>query len=292
METYTTNTHTIAISLNERTIYMKLTDKVNFMTYEANLDDKELRLTIELVDAYRLMCNCFAGIDGHKMIASVNAGIMRVAFSALVGGYLNMNFEVILKEKIMSNDGQLTTTITRLEQKQNAMVDYMGKKHEELQQKIQEISAILDAVSSAYIFMGGGKSNFHVNLFVSINSINLIFRHDQDMDLERIKILYKLETVTCFYYRANDFTKLSNRTVREVIIECHNEGHLTQFDGLSNLPNLELLTVKNAPNLNPTRFISNKYKVKKLMFQGCPLLTSSLELREYCAANDIALVVS
>jgi hypothetical protein len=290
METYATNTHTIAISLNERTIYMKVTDKVNFMTYEANLDNKELCLTIELADAYRLMCNCFAGTNGHKMIASVNAGIMRVTFSALVGGYLNMNFEVILKEKIMSNDGQLTTTITRLEQKQNAMVDYMGKKHEELQQKIQEISAILDAVSNAYVCMG--KSQINVAHFVSINSIDLIFRYDQDMDPERIKILYKLETVTFMYYRAIDFKKLANGTVREVIIECHNEGHLTQFDGLSNLPKLESLTVKNAPSLNPKAFISNKYKVKKLMFQGCPIITSSLELREYCTANNIALVVS
>ena len=291
METYATNTHTIAISLNDRTIYMKVTDKVNFMTYEANLDNKELCLTIELADAYRLMCNCFAGTNGHKMIASVNAGIMRVTFSALVGGYLNMNFEVILKEKIMSNDEQLTTTITRLEQKQNAMVDYMGKKHEELQQKIQEISEILDAVSNAYVCMWNGQHTIHPTTFTTINTKSFDFNFTV-MDVSRIKYLYKLETLTFLFYKIANFTKWSNANVREVIIDCQNEGHLTQFDGLSNLPKLESLTVKNAPSLNPQAFTSNKYKVNKLMFQGCPIITSSLELREYCTANNIALVVS
>ena len=290
MESYATNTHTIAISLNERTIYLKLTDKVNFIIYEANLDNKELRLTIELADAYKLMCNCFAGAAGHNILCSVSAGIMRVVFSALVGGYLNMKFDVILKEKIMSNDGQLTTTINRLEQKQQSNMDDMIKTIQDIEKRMSEMNAITEALSNAYIYMGYTK--LMSSQFVSINSTNLWFRFDEDMVTERIKLLYKLETIKFQYYREPDFYKWSNGTVREVIIECHNEPTFNGLGGLDKFPKLESLTVRSAPNLNPKAFIANKYKVKQLNFIGCSIITSSLELREYCTTNDIILVVS
>ena len=292
MEIYTTNTHTIAVSLNERTIYLKLTDKVNYMTYEANLDNKELRLTIELADAYKLMCNCFAGVAGHNIICSVNAGIMRVVLSALVGGYLNMKFDVILKEKIMSNDGQLTTTINRLEQKQQANMEDIMKNMQDIEKRISEMNAITEALSNAYIYMGGTTPTLYPSNFVSINSTNIWFRFDQDMVTERIKILYKLETIKFHYYREPDLKKWSNITVRDIIIECHSEATFKSLYGLDNCPKLESLTVINAPQLEPKAFIENNYKVKKLNFKGCPLITSSLELREYCTTNDIVLVVA
>ena len=291
METYATKTHAITISLNDRTIYMKLTDNVNYMTYEANLDNKELRLTIELADAYKMMCNCFAEIVGHKASVSVTAGIMRVTFTALVGGYLNMNFEVILKEKILSNDGQLTTTINRLEQK---ILSNDGKLTttittiNRLEQKIQEMDSVINALSNAYVCMSIGgpadASNF-INISTKSSALNFTL-----VDISRIKYLYKLETLTIHYYRTANFTTLSNANVREVTMNCQNEPHLTSLDGLENLPKLESLTINSAPALTPASFISNKYKVKKLVFNQCPQMSASVELRSYCDKHGIGLV--
>lgn len=270
MDTYSTKTHAITLSLNDRTIYMKLTDNVNYMTYEANLDNKELRLTIELADAYKMICNCFAEIVGHKTAVSVTAGIMRVTFTALVGGYLNMNFEVILKEKIMSNDGQLTTTINRLEQ------------------KMREMDSIITALSNAYVCMASANPISHAH-FININITSFNF-NSPDMDVNRIKYLYKLETLTFNHYRRGDFTGWSNSNVRTVIVNCHNEGHLGHLHGLENLPKLESLTINAAPALTPTNFISQNYKVKKLEFTGCAQMSASVELRSYCNKRGIELV--
>ena len=271
MDTYSTKTHAITLSLNDRTIYMKLTDNVNYMTYEANLDNKELRLTIELADAYKMICNCFAEIVGHKTAVSVTAGIMRVTFTALVGGYLNMNFEVILKEKIMSNDGQLTTTINRLEQ------------------KMREMDSIITALSNAYVCMASANPITHAH-FININTTSFTFRFDDNMDSKRIKYLYKLETLTFQYYRICDFNGWSNSNVRTVIVNCNNEGQPTSLYGLENLPKLESLTIYNAPALTPTNFISQNYNVKKLVFNGCAQMSASVELRSYCNKRGIELV--
>ena len=272
MDTYSTKTHAITLSLNDRTIYMKLTDNVNYMTYEANLDNKELRLTIELADAYKMICNCFAEIVGHKTAVSVTAGIMRVTFTALVGGYLNMNFEVILKEKIMSNDGQLTTTINRLEQ------------------KMREMDSIITALSNAYVCMcSAGTINY--THFININTTSFSFNtFAHEFDICRVKYLYKLETLTLHHYRMGDFSIWSNANVRTVIVNCHNEGQLTSLNGLENLPKLESLTINNAPALTPTNFISQNYKVKKLEFTGCAQMSASVELRSYCNKRGIELV--
>ena len=106
----------IVVSLNERTIYVKVTDRVLFLCYEANIEPKELKLSIELNNVFQLMSKCFRKDDGYSISISVNSGTMKIIFNALVEGYLKISFEIILREKVMSNDGQLTLTFNKQEQ--------------------------------------------------------------------------------------------------------------------------------------------------------------------------------
>ena len=58
-ETFTYKNYSIVSSLNERTIYLKIIDTINFLSYEGNVDIKELRISIDLEGAYKIMINCF-----------------------------------------------------------------------------------------------------------------------------------------------------------------------------------------------------------------------------------------
>jgi hypothetical protein len=292
--TKTIQNYSVVLSLNERTIYLKLTDQVNFTMYESNLDNKELRLAIELNDAFHMMRNCFDETEGHKVVISVSAGIMRVAFAALVGGYMKMNFDVLLKEKIMSNDGQLTTTINRLEQKQQANMDDMAKKYKELEKKIKKLDEIIDAVSNAHIPFNDTPTDARPGMFVSINTTEFVFDWSRHMDTGRIKFLYKLEKLSFENYTVGAFDTWSNANLRELIIR--RASSMSSFSGLcTNLPNLESLRIENAsslPSIVPY-LLTQKHKIKKMVFVACTQITASqMDLQTYCRERKIELAIS
>ena len=292
--TKTIQNYSVVLSLNERTIYLKLTDQVNFTSYEANLDSKEIRVPIELNDAFQMMRNCFEETENHKTAVSVTAGIMRVAFAAVVGGYMKMNLDVLLKEKIMSNDGQLTTTINRMEQKQQANMDDMAKKYKELEKKIKKLDEIIDAVSNAHIPFIDTPTDHRPGMFVSMNTTEFIFDWNRHMDIGRIKFLYKLEKLTFENYKVGSFDTWSNANLRELIIRGANS--MSSFSGLcTNLPNLESLRIDSAnslPSIVPY-LLTQKHKIKKMVFCSCPQITASqMDLQTYCKERKIELAVS
>ena len=55
---FTIENLSFAISLNERTIYIKVCDNVNYMSYESNIELKELRVSLDLDDAYKIIVKC------------------------------------------------------------------------------------------------------------------------------------------------------------------------------------------------------------------------------------------
>jgi hypothetical protein len=60
MDTFEGKVYTINTSLNERTIYIKIIDTIQYLNYEGNIELKEFRMPITLQDAYLLVTNCFS----------------------------------------------------------------------------------------------------------------------------------------------------------------------------------------------------------------------------------------
>jgi len=125
------------VSLYERTIYIKVNDSVNFTAYESNVESKELqefRLT-----TYKIIVKCLERSDSnYNVITSVIENIMKMSFSACVDGFLKINFDIILKEQITSNDGQLTSFKNRVQQKQSIAIEALIKKCEDLENMIKK----------------------------------------------------------------------------------------------------------------------------------------------------------
>lgn len=300
--TYALKNYSIVLSLNERTIYFKVTDTVSFYQYEGNVDIKELRLNIDLKDAYTIVTKCFEElIDGYRVIISVNSNVLKLQFSALVGGFLKMEFEVMLREKVMSNDGQLTINFNRLEQKLNAGLSKLEQRCKELETIIEDKNAELldltDKLSNAHIcltYVGHAIADHCIP--INVKELNAQFSNDSaSYKYELIGKFYQLEKLTTSHFRAQSFSsvKMESNTLKELYIQAHNEGVFTSIEGINKIPNLEILTIIKAPHLTniSTVLKSYKHKINYIKIQTCGQV-NVVEMQTYCQTNNIKLEIS
>lgn len=302
--TFQSGNYSIVTSLNERTIYFKITDKINYITYEGNIDSKELRANVELSDAYTIIINCLSVIEGYDVKLSVNSGTIKVIFNAVVGGFLKMNFEVLLREKVMSNDGQLTLNFNRLEEQLNSSVKHLLDKyevlHKEMEKKNKALIDLTDKLSFAQIYMckhGGQPIKLTHFVYLNVKEVTNISGQSDATghNLELIEKLYQLEnlTITTFHYDSLTTAKLRSKTLKTLILNCQNQPNITSLQGLEELPKLESLTIIMAPALTniPSILKSYKHKINDIKIQNCPGV-NVVEMQTYCQTNNIKLEIS
>lgn len=276
----------IVVSLNERTIFVKVTDRVLFLCYEANIDSKELRLSIELNNVFQLMAKCFRKDDGYGISMSVNSGTMKIIFNALVEGYLKISFEIILREKVMSNDGQLTLTFNKQEQA-----------IQQLTKRLAQLENLVEAISYAEI------SIFHYNVIENSQGNSCLGRQKinvteirltgNQIDFTKIKLFYQLQKLTLNAVNSlstPNFKSMANETVKELILENMGDGSFTSLDGLNGFPRLEILTIKSSPHVREIVkvFSSYKHKIKSIDIVSCAGINNT-EIMTYCQKNNIKL---
>jgi len=311
------------VSLNERTIYIKVSDTVNYTVYESNVELKELRLSLDLEDAYKIIIKCLEGSgdykEGYKVTTSVNTNIMKMSFSARVEGFLKINFDIILKEKIMSNDGQLTLSMNRIEQKQTMAIETLTKKCADLEniitkqqhdfaEQLEFLRGVINGIdiftSPSHHWSAVAQTQFTAN----IASTELTLNGDGNFNAKSIGSFYQLEKLTINGFtsqtslgegiplktnRPKPLSGMHNKTLKEMILNCSGAGAFTSLQGLDGFPNLEILTVTSAPGLtNVVKILSEtKHAIKTLKFQGCTGV-NVVELQTYCQVNGIFLALS
>ena len=279
------NNYSIVSSLNERTIYIKVIDTITFMCYESNIDSKELRLSIELSDAYKLMSKCFLSAGGYNVNISVNTGIMKLAFAAVVEGYLKINFEIMLREKVMSNDGQLTLNFNRIEQKQSQAIQV-------LTQKLAQLEEVVDALSYAEICMMTFTHQQQTGQYAyyKINTTEMTL-NGHFWDYSKICSFYKLEKLTlnsCTDISTFKNNKISNKTMKEIIL--NSLAGLSAITGLEDFPQLEKITFTSCASVRDIVAVLNSYKhkIKHITVKSCAAVNNT-ELMTYCQKNNIKL---
>jgi len=294
--TYSWKNYSIVASLNERTIYFKITDIVSFYQYEGNVDSKELRLNIELKDAYTIITNCFENNKGYNVSISVNSNVLKMQYSALIGGFLKMEIEVMLREKVMTNDGQLTINFNRLEQK---LVAGLNK----LEQRCKELETIIEDKNAKLLDLTNKLSNAHICLtytghpvphhFIPLNIKELNARFSNDSESYKYELIgkfYQLEKLTTISFKAQSFSsvKMESNTLKELYIQEQGNGIFTSIEGINKIPNLERLTIIEAPQLTniPTVLKSYKHKINYIKIQTCGQV-NVVEMQTYCRTNNI-----
>lgn len=280
------NNYSIISSLGERTIYIKVIDKITFICYEHNIDAKELCLCINLEDTYTLITKCFQQELDHNIVLNVNSGAVKINFNAIVGGYLNIHFEIMLKEIIMSNDSQLTMNFNRIEQTQQQAIQL-------LTQRLTQLEHIVEAVSNAEICIlepiytiNDRSTGINYRLNSKTLTLSGIY-----LDLFNIKFFYQLEKLildscwTAYIYFANGIT---NNTLKELELITLNVN-FTSLNGLKGFPNLEKLTINNCNIKNIVNSLSSfKHKINYIKIISCSSINNT-EIMTYCQNNNIKL---
>lgn len=282
-DAFTIKNYSILTSFNKTQIYIKMMDTVSHLTYETNLDAGELRLSTTLEDAYKIITNCFAEDDGYKLVISVKSGLMKLKFHAIIGGFLKLDFDVLLKEKLISNDSQLTLFMNQLEQRQETVVETLNKRCNELASLIEAHEKRFNQMESLLTTISCAEIDLRLNAFFPINSQTVTIQGDAHLKTDKIQVLYKLQKIVFSSFSFNDLSSFKNETMREMTIESASK--ITGLKGLEGFPNLEVLTVLNAPLLKDFSAIYKfGNKLKAIKMNGPP------ELQRFCNEHKITLV--
>jgi hypothetical protein len=231
------------------------------------------------------MSKCFRKDDGYSVSMSVNSGTMKIIFNALVEGFLKISFEIILREKVMSNDGQLTLTFNKQEQA-----------IQQLTKRLAQLEKLVEAISYAEI------SIFHYNVVENSQGNSCLGRQKinvteirlagNQIDFTKIKLFYQLQKLTLNAVTpltTGNFKIMSNETVKELILDTM-DGNFSSLDGLAGFPKLEILTIKSCPQLRDIVkvFTSYKHKIKSIDITSCGGINNT-EIMTYCQKNNIKL---
>jgi hypothetical protein len=77
-------------------------DTVTHMVYETNVDNTELRLSLTLDNVYKIITSCFGEDEGFKVAITVRSGLMKLKFHAVVGGFLKIDFDILISTTFYS----------------------------------------------------------------------------------------------------------------------------------------------------------------------------------------------
>lgn len=295
MDTYNIGNYSVVSSLNERTIYIKVVNTLSYMVYEINADSKELRVQGSVSDIYKIVKMCFEqkDKDNYDVSFTVSSGTMKILFIAKIGGFYNIDFELLLREKLMSNDGQLTLAFQRLEQR-----------IEELMDKNSDLTNAIENLYNMEVVVWHYSTTFNS---VPLNTIELTINgsqgntyHPTHVKYQHIALMTNLVKLTFQSggFDNNSIKQLRNDSVEELTLYHNGDHNFTSIEGLLlRVPRLKYLKIQSAPSLAPQNVMdeidrSFMHPLKELIFVSCNTVSSqAASLQGFCASRNIKLSI-
>jgi hypothetical protein len=309
------------------------------MCYEGNFDNAAFKLPFGLENIYKLVHNCFAefdnkhtegedddaddsfscpngeatvskakslkykNADSYQLQLELDNGTLHLLFRCVVGGFLDVEFDLRLREKIMSNDAQLSIHFQRVEQSQLETVERIDTISSQMQtftRKMGEMERRLEALGHADICFTNPPSN-DLNYIKSwpIDAKQLTIQdggnHTNTESFKKIKFFYQLEELTMNGFHdwngkaASIHT--SNTTVKKLtLINSPVFNDISFIQNFPSLIELSMSEIKVDVSI-VTTLRSIKHKIKKLTFQSCKGINQT-EMQTYCTQNNITLNLS
>jgi hypothetical protein len=279
MDTFEIDVYTISTSLNERTIYLKIIDTIQYLHYEGNIELKEFRMPITLQDAYMLVTNCFSKVKDHSVSFSKNTNVLRLDFKAKVGGYMNIGFEFILRETAIEKSSMQLIEMDRKHKKEICdIMERIDKMEKDFDTKIK----ILEKNNEL-------RDNILVLDNQSIDSQQVLIGHGHH-NLKKFPLFYNCKRVIISCDGITQLNDFKNDSVECVIL---NNCRLNDYNGLHNMPklkNIEMNCYNNMfNNLNElVHFLSSYiHNIKCITLKGeqgirVPPIVVPTELQTYC----------
>ena len=132
------NNYTITLSINGDEIYMKILDTINYTTYESSFDSQDLQLSNKLLEIYTMIVKTFEEEDGFNVLIIVESSVIKLSFDILLHSFYDINFVIVLEQKIISCDQELTLNLNKLDEKINMLLDRISILEKENNKLLEE----------------------------------------------------------------------------------------------------------------------------------------------------------
>lgn len=308
-EAFTYNNYLITTSLGERSIYIKIIDKVTYVCYESNLDSKEFRVSASIEDIYAIISKSFEEDDPNYSIKFIiNSGNLKILFDATIGGFFKIGFEIILREKLMSADSQLTMNFHRIEQKQKQEIEELQEGHKrdivvlnkQLEIIQQQITFMKEVQQHLYIMLYPCINHhaFGLNVKISINELTLLLTSNNYSHIlyENIQCLYNLTSLSISIQGVDlptlYFSRIKHHNLLKLTITSNNPSYFTSLIGLENFPKLTHLELISCGITDIVKVLTPlKHSITEITIKICASINQT-ELMTYCTAKGLKLNMS
>lgn len=364
-DAFTIKHYTILTSFSHRSIYMKLTDTIGYIHYEAYLDSNDFHIALPIESVYQLITNCFAEDIGYNVNISVSGKTMTIRFHAQINGFIMFDFPVYIKEKLISTDGQLTLSFNRMEERQNRIESKTDKIVEDVNISLKNIvdesrkvcadtqtavdlrcadievsinkwradvqtavdtrcnnvQAIVDLrcadiqtavdtrcsdtilhlettianlesrVKKLESLIVNSEIDIRMNTtFVSLNATSITTPADNYLKFDKLCLFENLQQLHFIPITLCDLSKCHFPHLKELYLDGGGKTHFRSLLGISGMPNLEHISIINAPGLNTiNNILPPNHKIKSIHVKDCPGINMD-GLSIYCRVNHIQLV--
>jgi hypothetical protein len=289
MNTYRNTQYSITTSLNGHAIHLKIANNISYAFYEGSFDGASFKHPFELKDTYELINKCFARFvenpadKKYSVAMELDNSTLLLRFHCVVEGFLTVSFELRMREKIMSNDAQLTINF----QRQQQTIDL-------LMQRVEEMEKIISALGSEIqlVRQSNGTTTTHT---ISETTLTLsgppVYTPDS---YKKIKHFYKLNRLSLIGLDGSHGpqTSITNASVK--ILTITNCAAFANFEYIKNFPNLEEFTMTNCTlSANAENTLkTTKHNIKKICLSSYGATFNVAGLQAYCSQNRIELTLS
>jgi hypothetical protein len=286
MQNFEISDYFVTCSLNQRTIFIKLVNKLSYICYEANLDGKEFRLPFDIEHTYKLITRCFKQQEDSEFKIEINSSnTLKILFNVKIiidssssDNFLTINFEALLREKLMSNDAQLSINYHRIEQKQANDIRI-------LMERISQLEEWVEVIANAEIAL------YNHNLFYPVNVKEIHLSQNWPYHWSKIQYFVRLKKLDISgNQQLSNLSLLKNKNVKE--LSLNSMPPFTSFTGLQGFPKLHTLTVTSCASVSDLVFVLSSYEhcIKNISVISCGGINNT-ELMTYCQKNNIKLTL-
>ena len=308
MDTFEVKPYTISTSLNERTIYIKIIDTIQYLHYEGNIELKEFRMPITLQDAYTLVKNCFSGVQDHSVSFSKNTNVLRLDFKAKVGGYMNIGFEFILRETAIGNDAKVSMQLIEMDRKHKKEIGDIMERIDKMDQIIEKQASMIEnfgyinlndcPIHSTDIIMkhnslpASSIAYYNCKKLTITPEVDLLSYKNISVEHLLLDFRYGLNSTIQFsYIGLQNMPSLKQFNIKTTYTHNHNEGliencsFVIQINNIANILSSYIHTIRKI-NLEIKLHINNGNILPALLDVKC-----FSKLQTYCKKNNIDLIV-
>lgn len=290
---FTCSDFNVTTCLSDCSLYLRLVNNTTFQSYESNVNINDIETPFNNNETYDIMCKCFQNKQNYQTNFNIKPSGLMITFNILIDNIYKLSFNIIVKEKILNGDAQVSLNISRLETKHKEDIKKLEDKNKELEDKIIKLENIVDKISSIPVDIRniGNNTFFYTLNVIEFNDNN----SDNTTKYELLKYFYCLKKIKLTYIYTHNFgikhIIFENSSVEILIFDIQaGRNGITSLEGLQNLPSVHTLEFYNCAQLKETsNIIPHLHKnIKKIIFFSCGSTTKDL-LSKYCLDNSIDL---